>query len=154
MEYFINKNKEKPLPVSLALVLSIAVIAINPYGFEMLSRPLEIFSQLSTNKYTTELSNYTTHEYWQTSTYFTLCFLVITFLGMFSIAFEKSNENRLKHLVNQFGLANILLVIAFTILATVPETSSKPRVDESLGPGSKLIPMRLKSSSSFNILSP
>lgn len=118
VEYFINKNKEKPLPVSLALVLSIAVIAINPYGFEMLSRPLEIFSQLSTNKYTTELSNYTTHEYWQTSTYFTLGFLVITFLGMLTITFEKSNENRLKYLVNQFGLANILLIIAFTILAS------------------------------------
>ena len=118
VDYFINQKKEKPLPVSLALVLSIAVIAINPYGFEMLSRPLEIFSQLSTNKYTIELSNYSTHEYWQTSTYFTFVFLVITFLGMFAIAFEKSNENRLKHFVNQFGLANILLIIAFTILAS------------------------------------
>ncbi len=117
VEYLINKNKKKPLFISLALVLSIVVVSINPYGFEMLSRPLEIFSQLSTNKYTTELSNYTTHEYWQTSTYFTLLFLVITFLEMLTIAFEKSNENRLKHLVNQFGLANILLVIAFTILA-------------------------------------
>ena len=118
VDYFINQKKEKPLSISLALVLSIAVIAINPYGFEMLSRPLEIFSQLSTNKYTTELSNYTTHEYWQTSTYFTLCFLVITGLGMLTIAFEKSKENRLKYLIIQFGLANILLIIAFTILAS------------------------------------
>lgn len=118
VDYFINPKKEKPLSISLALLLSIAVIPINPYGFEMLSRPLEIFSQLSTNKYTIELSNYSTHEYWQTSTYFTFIFLVITFLGMFAIAFEKSNENRLKHFVNQFGLANILLIIAFTILAS------------------------------------
>jgi tetratricopeptide (TPR) repeat protein len=118
VDNFINKKKEKPLYLSLAFILSTTVILINPYGFEMLSRPLEIFSQLSTNKYTTELSNYTTHEYWQTSTYFTLCFLVITFLGMLSIAFEKSNENGLKHLVFQFGLANILLIIAFTILAS------------------------------------
>ncbi|MCF8428782.1 MAG: hypothetical protein K9G64_01510 [Bacteroidia bacterium] len=118
VDYFINKKKEKPLPISMAFVLSIAVISINPYGLEMLTRPLEIFSQLSTNKYTTELSNYITHEYWQTSTYFTLGFLVITFIGMLTITFEKSNENKLKHLVNQFGLANILLIIAFTILAS------------------------------------
>jgi tetratricopeptide (TPR) repeat protein len=118
VNYFINKKKEKPLHLSLAFMLSIVVISINPYGLEMLSRPLEIFSQLSTNKYTTELSNYTTHEYWQISTYFTLGFLVITFIGMLTIAFEKSNEYRLKHLVNQFGIANILLIIAFTILAS------------------------------------
>ena len=118
VDYFINKKIEKPLQVSLALVLSMALILINPYGFEMLSRPLEIFSQLSTNKYTTELSDYTTHEFWQTSTYFTLGFLVITCLGMITIALEKSNENRLKHLINQFGLANILLILAFTVLAS------------------------------------
>jgi tetratricopeptide (TPR) repeat protein len=118
VDYFINKKTEKPLQVSLALVLSMALILINPYGFEMLSRPLEIFSQLSTNKYTTELSDYTTHEFWQTSTYFTLGFLLITCLGMVTIALEKSNENRLKHLINKFGLADILLILAFTILAS------------------------------------
>ena len=118
VNYFINKKKKKPLNLSLAFMLSIVVISINPYGLEMLTRPLEIFSQLSTNKYTTELSNYTTHEYWQISTYFTLGFLVITFIGMLTIAFEKSKENKLKNLVNQFEIANILLIIAFTILAS------------------------------------
>jgi tetratricopeptide (TPR) repeat protein len=118
VEYFIDKNKEKPIHISLAFIFSIAVISINPYGFEMLTRPFEIFSQLSTNKYTTELSNYSTHEYWQTNTYFTLGFLIISFIGMLLIAFEKSNENKLKHIINQFGLANILLIIAFTILAS------------------------------------
>ncbi len=118
VNYFINNKKKKPLHLSLAFMLSIVVISINPYGLEMLTRPLEIFSQLSTNKYTTELSNYTTHEYWQISTYFTLGFLVITFIGMLTIAFEKSKENKLKHLVNQFEIANILLIIAFTILAS------------------------------------
>lgn len=118
VDYFLNKNKEKPFNISLALVLSLAVIAINPYGFEMLGRPFEIFSQLNANKYTTELSNYSTFEFWQISTYFTLCFLIITVFGLVSIAFEKSNENKLKHIINQFGLANILLIIAFTILAS------------------------------------
>jgi len=113
-----NKNQEKPFYISLAFLFSIAVISINPYGFQMLSRPFEIFSQLSTNKYTTELSNYSTHEYWQTSTYFTLVFLVISLLVMLFIAFEKSNENKLKHIINQFGLVNILLILAFTILAS------------------------------------
>lgn len=118
IEYFMNKNQEKPFYISLAFLFSIAVISINPYGFQMLSRPFEIFSQLSTNKYTTELSNYSTHEYWQTSTYFTLVFLVISLLVMLFIAFEKSNENKLKHIINQFGLVNILLILAFTILAS------------------------------------
>ena len=118
VDFLVNKKKEKPLQVTLTLMLSILLILINPYGLEMLSRPLEIFSQLNTNKYTTELSNYTTHEFWQTSTYFTLGFLVITCLGMVTFPLEKSNENRLKYLINQFGLANILLILAFTVLAS------------------------------------
>ncbi len=118
VEYFLNKSTEKPLNITLAFILSLVVIPINPYGFEMLGRPVEIFSQLSTNKYTTELSNYTTHEYWQTSTYFTLVFLIISLLGITQILFEKSKENNLKHLFNQVGLGNILLIFAFTILAS------------------------------------
>jgi len=118
VEYFIDKSNKKPLNISLAFLLSITAIVINPYGFEMLSRPFEIFSQLSTNKYTTELSNYTTHEYWQTSTYFTLIFLIISLLNIISTLLEKSKEKKLKHLINQFGLANILLILAFIFLAS------------------------------------
>jgi tetratricopeptide (TPR) repeat protein len=103
----------KPLYLSISLIFSIVSIVINPYGFEMLGRPLEIFSQLNNNKFTTELSNYTTHEYWQFSSYYSLILLILVSLGLAISLFNI----KLKGLITEYGLGNILILYAFTILA-------------------------------------
>ncbi len=115
-EWFISiKYKtEKPIYLSIAFFLSIVSICINPYGFEMLGRPFEIFNQLNSNKFTTELSNYTTHEYWQYSSYYSLVLFLLVILSLVVTLFK----TKLKGLINQFGLGNILLLFAFGILAS------------------------------------
>ncbi len=114
--YFKNKNSEKPFYLSIAAILSILVIVINPYGTSMYQKPLEIFEQLETNKYTVELANYTSFEYWQLNTYSTLILLVITFIG-FVYRFLQS-KRKLFNTIQLIGLGNSISIIALTILAS------------------------------------
>lgn len=119
-EYYLFKSNtsKKPFYILLAFLLSILVVPINPYGFSMLGRPFEIFSQLNANKYTTELANYSTHEYWQTSSYVAFCLLIFTLIGLLFIAFENSSyKNKIFVLFDKIGLGNILIIMAFTVLA-------------------------------------
>lgn len=111
---FLKYKAEKPIMLSIAFLLSIVSICINPYGLEMLTRPFEIFNQLNSNKFTTELSNYTTHEYWQYSSYYSLTLLIIVLVGLVVSLLK----NKLKGVINEFGLGNILLLFAFAILAS------------------------------------
>lgn len=113
--YLKNKNNEKPFYLSIAAILSILVIAINPYGISMYQKPLEIFEQLETNKYTVELANYTSFEYWQLNTYSTLILLIITFIG-FIYRFLHS-KRKLFNTIQLIGLGNSISIIALTILA-------------------------------------
>ncbi|MES2727120.1 MAG: hypothetical protein V4643_08465 [Bacteroidota bacterium] len=114
--YFKNKTREKPVYLSITAILSILVIAINPYGTSMYQKPLEIFEQLQTNKYTVELSNYTSFEYWQLNTYSTLILLIITFIGFVYQFFQ--SKRKLFNTIQLIGLGNSLSIIALTILAS------------------------------------
>ncbi|MCI5059187.1 MAG: hypothetical protein MRY83_23950 [Flavobacteriales bacterium] len=57
--------REKGLTKNIApLVVTYVSTIFNPYSFEAFSYPLEIFGQLGSNKYTFELHNIFTSEYW------------------------------------------------------------------------------------------
>ncbi len=53
-----KNNVNKPKIISLVLSLSIVGVLVNPRGVVMLLRPLNIFSQVNQNKFTTELANF------------------------------------------------------------------------------------------------
>lgn len=114
--YFKTKASEKPVYLSIAAILSILVIVINPYGTSMYQKPLEIFEQLQTNKYTVELANYTAFEYWQANTYSTFTLLIITLIGFVYLFFQ--GKRKLLSTIQLIGLGNLLSIIALTILAS------------------------------------
>ena len=66
-----KKEWSRPL---IVLVVSILAIAINPRGLYMIIHPFEIFGQLSSNQYTTELAPISSSLYWEKEAYLFLVF--------------------------------------------------------------------------------
>jgi hypothetical protein len=109
LETKLNKAKmsvKSPLSVFLA---SIFAVAIHPLGFKMISQPLEIFSQLSENNYTTELLSFTNKSYWKLHAFIALSvflFVMIKyhFFKIFSLNFKK---------VIHHNAGNLFLILSF-----------------------------------------
>lgn len=55
----------KPTKYTLAWILSVLAIGVNPNGFKMIAHPFNILSQLSENKFTEELISVGTEGYWK-----------------------------------------------------------------------------------------
>lgn len=99
--------------ISSVLGLSILGILVNPRGVVMLLRPLNIFSQVNENKFTTELANVFDPLFWQKESYF--------FLLSLGLAAWLIYKNR-KVLIDKFDsfklqLVGILLLGAFVFLS-------------------------------------
>ncbi|MFN4082131.1 MAG: tetratricopeptide repeat protein [Bacteroidia bacterium] len=114
---YIIKKQQISKHLSIAAVLAIISTSVNPYGFKMLKKPFEIFSQLSSNKYTTELSDYTQYDFWQKEAYLAIAFIIIILLGIALNAFQKPKNKTIIDELNDIGIGNILLFTAFLILA-------------------------------------
>ena len=82
LQYFYAQktNQEAHLPklLSMAVATAIVGVCINPRGFQMLLHPFEIFGQLDSNQYTTELASIWKAAYWETQAYLNLFFFVIS----------------------------------------------------------------------------
>lgn len=144
---YFNTGKQKivaPKQLSLAVLGALIVIPINPRGIQMLTHPFEIFGQLSSNQYTTELAPIWKDLYWQEMhAYLNIAFITIVvgfiLLGARVVKTEKRKvpKNKLllwlEELGSQFGLGNLVLVamlgylsitayrnIPFFILAATP----------------------------------
>jgi len=115
--YFYQFNKSKAINITLTALLLWPTVCINPYGYKMLLKPLEIFKQLETNKYTTELLDYTMHEYWQKEAYMAIFILLVIFIGITFTFFNNRLKQKIKSTINIIGLGNLLSLLAFTFLA-------------------------------------
>lgn len=121
--YFYAKKKlenhaHKPVLLSLTALATVAVVSINPNGLALLERPFNIFVQVFENKYTTELLGIDSYLYWKREAYTAFFMLIVTLLGMFAIVQKKKKEKWYRQLVQAHGVPFILLIAAFTYLAS------------------------------------
>ncbi|BDS14468.1 tetratricopeptide repeat protein [Aureispira anguillae] len=79
VQYFYAQKKgqspQLPQLLSIAVLGALAVVVINPRGYQMWLHPFEIFSQLDNNQYTTELASIWKAAYWEKQAYLNLLFL-------------------------------------------------------------------------------
>jgi hypothetical protein len=97
----------------LLIPLLILATCINPYGIQLALKPLDIFNQIQTNKYTTELSSMMEADYWVLQA---KLFWAIVLLGVVGIIKCKNKLSKLSALHINFYVA---IVIAFTFLAAL-----------------------------------
>lgn len=112
----LNTEKEKPIKLTLALNATIVAVAINPRGPKMILHPLNIYSQLGANQFTTELFSFTHPFYWEFQAYLnliffalTVIFLLLPFKGKLTDIFTKS--------IQKYGSGYILFLAMFFYLS-------------------------------------
>lgn len=107
-----ESGKRKIKTLLLVLLLCIITTTINPYGFKLLLQPLNIFMQVQSNKFTTELANCFKKTYWQYNTWISL--LLVAALCFYVIGkWRKSDSAFLK----RYGSSYFLLCGAFLFLS-------------------------------------
>jgi hypothetical protein len=110
----VNSTSFKTL--ALVLLLSVAAIFINPYGYKMLLQPLAIFGQVFENKFTTELFSISTREFWQKEAWMAIVWLIIFAALLINISLK--NKKDLKQLFTRIPLAYMIVVVAFIYLSS------------------------------------
>ncbi len=133
VEYFYLKNRkitvEFPKKLSLTVLAALAVIVINPRGYLLWLHPFNIFGQLGSNQYTTELFSISKIEYWlEIQAYLNFVFLAIAalFVLFTPFAYRKIKPqtstskllNYLDNLIQNYGLGNLLLLLMLFYLST------------------------------------
>ncbi len=112
-------RKQMPKRLSLLFVPLVFSLMINPNGYKLLTRPLNILGQIYENKYTTELFDFRKPEYWQWNVYLTLVLLVIGIGGVAWFFFStKPKKNKSLLLVEEMGVGYLLTLLAFFYLAS------------------------------------
>jgi tetratricopeptide (TPR) repeat protein len=119
-DYLIRREKyilQEVIHSCIATLIAFAAIAINPYGTRMYGQVYEIYTQLGSNKFTTELEPYTSYFYWKWPAYFQLILLLGSVIYMILNLFKIKRGERLQHLSLTYGMSSIILLVAFTYLA-------------------------------------
>lgn len=101
------KNMQRVLLISILAILS---VAIHPMGWKMIGHPLNIFGQLESNNFTTELWNFKHKDYWHLPAYISL----FIFTGLLWKSFSKDGKKRVFNAIPRFY---ILIFLALTYLA-------------------------------------
>lgn len=103
----------KPIKYTLASILAILAIAVNPNGSKMITHPFNILGQLSDNKFTEELIAVGTEGYWK----FQSVFMVVVVLYLLVRLFKKSPTPLLLRPFQQLGLGYSVVLAAFFYLS-------------------------------------
>ncbi len=116
LEWWIDKSKGIDRNLWLAGLGSILAVSLNPRGPVMILHPLNIFSQVGENKFTTELYDISTPYYWQQyEPYIAVWWLGILLIG-FVILMRK--QGGWKKLLLKIGIGYMLMLFLFAYLAT------------------------------------
>lgn len=114
--YFYKKHEvgiaKPPIKLSLAMILSIVGIGLNPNGFKMILHPFNILGQLNENKYTEELISFEMPGYWQ----YQSIGMVLIFVVLVYFIFKQKGSLFLRP-IRTYGLAPTLLIGAFLYLS-------------------------------------
>ncbi|MFI5221975.1 MAG: hypothetical protein ACHQK8_06605, partial [Bacteroidia bacterium] len=118
--YLQRQKKAKPVLLSIATVLSIAAVCVNPNGIELVTRPFNIFGQVFENKFTTELMDYTSVLFWEKEAYLGIILLFISIIGIAIYFFSnrKKNEKPVSFITQNNLTVLILLLVVFGYLAS------------------------------------
>lgn len=107
--------KQKTRMVTLLpIALAILSIGINPRGITLYTHPLEIFSQLGENQFTTELYGWTDKNYYDFAGVTSILVAIIALVRI--IKTPKGKPGRLKSIMSVHGAFLILTLIAFLVL--------------------------------------
>ncbi len=123
-EYLFTQKKKlstqatPPKVLSLVLAVQVASLIINPRGWKLFTQPLQIFGQVFANKYTTELFDFRTPEYWQWNVYWLLGILLIGAAGNV-LHWQKlrSKTSKIRLVTEHYGIAYFMVLLAFGYLA-------------------------------------
>ena len=113
-EHFLFQQ-ERPLKFTLVGIVAILSSAINPNGAQMIAHPFNIFGQLSENKFTSELLGFRDGDFWHYQ-----AFIMLIVFAVCLLVFLKSEGKKItgiKEVVKTFGLAYVLIVLAFFYLS-------------------------------------
>ncbi len=102
-----------PIKLSLATLISILSVSINPQGIKMILHPFNILGQLNENKYTEELISYNTEGYWQ---YQSIIMVILTAI-LLGYMLKKGKGTLLTKPSSLFGLAPTLVIFSFLYLS-------------------------------------
>ena len=101
----------------LATICSTAAVALNPNGVKLLLRPFNIMSQVYSNKYTTELLDFTTSEWWKKEAFIGLAVSLISIISILSTKKNvKKNEGYFFRIITWFNNPYLLTLLAFLYL--------------------------------------
>lgn len=114
----IKTELKLPKELSALLVGVVAAVIINPNGITLLTKPLNILGQVYENKYTTELFDFTTPDYWQWNVYLAIALLVITKVGWYLFFLKAPKGKRLTTVLQHTGISYLLAASAFFYLAS------------------------------------
>ena len=109
----VSGDAKSPIQLTLATLLSILAVGINPQGMKMILHPFNLLGQLNENKYTEELISFTTEGYWR----FQSIGMVILLLLFVVILIKKGKGTIFQKPSSLFGLAPTLVVFAFFYLS-------------------------------------
>jgi len=111
-----EKNKI-PIALTITAIGVILAPAIHPYGLSMILHPFEIFSQVESNKFTSELVGFADPLYWHWESYANI---VLFGLGLIFMFLETPASKGIKWIfrpVKSFGLGYVLLFFLFFYLS-------------------------------------
>jgi tetratricopeptide (TPR) repeat protein len=116
---FRSPHRAIPLKrLAIPLLLQFVAVFANPYGLQMLLKPLEIFGQLYTNQYTTELLGFAHAAWWKREAFIFITLWIC--LPVLAVLHHLLFRRRLKELAasvwKEYGLAYFFLLIAFSYL--------------------------------------
>jgi hypothetical protein len=82
----LNYKSKIQLTKHLGLVATLSVLSnvINPRGVKLLASPFDIFNQVNTNKYTTELANFLDPVYWRVESFIFISILAVVIYSVLS----------------------------------------------------------------------
>ncbi|MCB0510665.1 MAG: hypothetical protein KDC82_07850 [Bacteroidetes bacterium] len=113
---FLNYSFTLDRKVFLPLLLSFFVVVLNPHGFSLLQHNYEIFSQLQSNNYTSELLSIASPLYWSKASVLNM---LIFSLSILVVIFKKGKRGWKEYsstLLMNYGLYYFLLFFAFFYL--------------------------------------
>ncbi len=118
LEKFLSKEKKSnAVKMSLITLGAIVSVIINPYGIKLLTRPFNIMSQVYSNKYTTELLGFTSHEWWKKEAYLCIIISLVSIITIVNLKkSEKSKSSNLSKLISKLNTPYLISIFAFLYL--------------------------------------
>jgi len=93
-----------------------AAVVVNPNGIKLLTRPLNIMSQVYENKYTTELLSFTSYNWWKKEAWIALTLFIISISALFFIKLPDSKDGWQRRILKKLANGYTLVVLAFLCL--------------------------------------